>query len=575
MKKFVPVIIPLVIISLVIPSFAQYSDSTTVDYEQQVLEQLKREELTRRIKDYNVIFSTIYREINGKYVDDLDHMEFLKAGIDGMLSTLDPYTEYFEREETDDLNIITKGKYGGIGIQIGLRGPDRELTIIAPIEGTPGWKLGLRPGDRIVKIEDESTRGFTTFDAAQRMRGEEGTIVNISVLRPGVEDTLDFAIERAIIPVIDVSYAGFIDEGIGYIRLTRFSRNAGKQVKAKIDSLDQFGLDALIFDMRGNPGGLLPQAISVAENFLEPGSPVVSTKGRIPTANREFEAQEEPSLNPDIPLVVLVNEGSASASEIVAGAVQDLDRGVIIGRTTFGKGLVQSVMPFHRYETSLKLTTAKYFTPSGRLIQKIDYFDDNDALMLDTIYSEESKQSYFTRNGREVNAHGGIQPDFDIELPEVGYAVIELWRQGKFFDFVSFLKGADENLSDWTVTSEIEQSFFTYLDTTDFSFETEAEKQIAKIREDAEEFEYSDEFMEALSRLEAIAEETRQKMVEQERDEILKRIKVELASIIGGTEARVEASFEFDPQIAKAIEILKQSNIYAATLTEGAPEAEE
>ncbi|MDP8207500.1 MAG: S41 family peptidase [Candidatus Electryonea clarkiae] len=572
MNYFRTLLVIFLIAIFTFPVFAADADSARKN--EALLTRKERSDLIKEIREYIFLFGTIYREINENYVDQVDPEEFLKAGIFGMMNTLDPYTEYFEPEDTDDLQIITKGRYGGIGIQIGLRGPDRELTIIAPIEGTPGWKLGLKPGDRIVEIDGESTKGFNTRDAANRMRGVPGTTVNVVIMRIGVDESISYEIERADIPVIDVSFSGFVEDGIGYIRLTRFSRNAGKQVRAAIDSLEDIGLESLIFDMRGNPGGLLPEAVNVAENFVNEGDLIVSTKGRVPTANREFFSNRAPSLAPGIPLIVLVSEGSASASEIVAGAIQDLDRGLIIGRTTFGKGLVQSVIPFNKYQTSLKLTTAKYYTPSGRLIQKIDYFTDNDALILDTTLQEESELHYFTTNGREVNAHGGIQPDFDVEQPDVSDAIIELWRQGMFYNFVAWYKGEYPELESWEITDEVYNSFRGYLDEQEFKFETNIEKNLAKILKDAEEYKYTDEFISTLNTLDSLAQGVHNTMLTGDEYEIRKRLKAELSSLIGGNVARVEATIEFDLQVQKALEVLSNNNVYAGTLL-GTLEVEE
>ncbi len=559
-------LIAFLILLLALPVVYAEEEATGTETEAELQAQSERD-LLQDIREYIFLYGTIYRELNENYVDQIDPKEFMQAGIDGMLETLDPYTEYFEPEETDDIDLITQGKYGGIGIQIGLRGPDRELTIIAPIEGTPGWRLGLRPGDRIIKIEDESTAGFNTKDAADRMRGTPGDTVSITIKRPGIDEPIEYNIKREIIPVIDISYSGFIEPGVGYIRFTRFSRNGGNQLRAAIDSLMNLDMEALIFDLRGNPGGLLHEAVDVSENFLPKGSLVVSTKGRFPQSNREFYTRTKPSLPEGIPLVVLVNEGSASASEIVSGAVQDHDRGVIVGRTSFGKGLVQSILDFDRYGTKLKLTTAKYYTPSGRLIQKIDYFSDNKALIQTGDTDELESSKFFTGNGRPVNAHGGIQPDFDVEMPEVGYAVIELWRQGKFFEFVDKYVSEHPEQQSFEITDDMWVSFKDFLQETEFTFKTETERQLERIREDAEVFHYGDAFLKELEDLEEMSQQTRASMLDADEREIRIRLESELASRIFGSKERVEAALQYDPQIQKALEIIHNQQLYGDVLS--------
>jgi len=529
------------------------------------------ESITRNVN----LFGTLYREVSMNYVDQINPESFIRAGIDGMLSTLDPYTEFYDQEETDELKIMTQGKYGGIGIQIGLRGPERQLTIIAPIEGTPGWRLGLRPGDKIIQIDGESTYGFTTSDAAKRMRGTPGDTVRITIQRYGVDEPLEFAIKREIINVNLISYSDMIEPGIGFLRLTRFDRSAGTQVREAIEGLKAKGLHALILDLRGNPGGLLPEAVSVAENLLPKGSLVVSTRGRVESSTKEFFTNRDPAIPPEIPLIVLTNQGSASASEIVAGAVQDHDRGVIVGKQTFGKGLVQSVIDFNPPRrgskdsggSALKITTAKYYTPSGRLIQKADYFNENESIIGHTIEPEEVDSLYYTDGGRRVHAHGGIQPDFDIEVEELGKATLEIWRQGKFFDFIGEYYGTHTDLTSYEITDEIYHAFLDYLQETGFSFQTETQLALARIRQQAEEQHFSAEFFKELEDLEKIAETERVAMLAHDESQIRERLRLELASSVGGGAARVEASFSFDSQVQRALEILRESSTYYAALT--------
>ncbi|MCB2213022.1 S41 family peptidase [bacterium] len=525
-----------------------------------------RMDMIRAVRENVSLFGEIYRQVNMRYVDQVEPEEFMKAGIKGMLATLDPYTDYMEMENSDDLRILSEGEYGGVGLQIGTRGTNRVLTVISPIEGTPAWRLGIRAGDQILYIEEESTEGWSTSDAASKLRGKAGTKVKVKVNRYGVDDLLEYTITRERIEVKDVSYAGYISDGVGYVRLTRFSRSAGEEVKLAIEDLQaQQELKGLVLDLRSNPGGLLPEAISVAENFLQPGEEIVSTRGRLERTNNVYYAQTSPSLSDDIPLVVLINGGSASASEIVSGAVQDLDRGLIIGRTSFGKGLVQNVINF-KDGTALRVTTAKYYTPSGRLIQKADYFNDNDAIIpseLDII----ADTLFHTAGGREVVAHGGIVPDVVVEGDEVGELTLALWRQDLFFDFVSKFMDQNPDQHTWKDMGPVlHEQFLTYMDTTDFEFETELQGRIAELHESLTTVSDSTIFLESIGELESLAQAENASLFERERDELENRLVVELAAALDGSAGRTQASLNIDPDIVKAIEVLSDEDLYASLL---------
>jgi len=330
------------------------------------------------------LLGEILRGVNQRYVDDIPVDKFVKAGIDGMLETLDPYTVYFEPERVGDLEEITKGEFTGVGIEIGLRGKKKELTVISPMEDTPASRIGIRSGDVIVAVDGESTAGFTIADAAERIRGEPGTEVKLSIRRHGYDEPIDYTISREVIRINDVAFAGMIDDEIGYIKLVRFSGHAGAELRQAMVKLREHNPRGLILDLRSNPGGLLPSAVEVSDEFLRVGDVIVSTRGRSPRSTRSFNASKEP-LAGNIPIAVLVNGGSASASEIVAGALQDHDRAVIIGTPTFGKGLVQSVLNLSN-GAALKITSARYYTPSGRLIQR-DRENGGDEEFIDMMQS--------------------------------------------------------------------------------------------------------------------------------------------------------------------------------------------
>ncbi|RPH92278.1 MAG: S41 family peptidase, partial [Calditrichaeota bacterium] len=390
------------------------------------------------------IFGRVYKETANNYVQDIDPQKFMRAGINGMLDELDPYSVYLEQEAQDDIEIMTRGKYYGVGMRISKR--DGWPTVAEqPFPNSPSEKVGIREGDVIIEIDGNSTKSMSLSKTAAALRGKEkGSTVVIKIRRIGVDESMTFSLIRDEIIVSDIQFSGFVEPGIGLIKLNVFNRGAEKQLMNAIENLMDRGMDALILDLRSNPGGLLDVAVSVAGNFLPKGELVVYTQGRTPSNSKEYRTTENPLFS-SLPLVVLVDEYSASASEIVAGALQDLDRGVIIGESTFGKGLVQTVLPIDRSsagEVTLKLTTAKYYLPSGRLIQKPDVFktgrnsvfwsddtkdvededdeefelekeDGDDGHSQNPNKTEEQEKKYVTKNGRQVNGGGGIKPDIE------------------------------------------------------------------------------------------------------------------------------------------------------------------
>ena len=371
-------------------------------------------------------FIQVLTKVRDNYVEPVSSDKLMDAAIRGMLRTLDPYSQYLDKDEAERLETTTHGAFGGIGISIGMR--DRWVTVIAPIEGTPAWKAGILGGDRIIKIDDVSTESLSLDDAMKKMRGERGTHVKLTIFREGREKPMDFDIVRDIIQIKSVPYSGMLSNGVGYVRLSNFSERSRQEMDAAFDKLEKMHPHGVIIDLRYNPGGLLSQAVEVAEEFTPRGKKVVYTRGRDSSQNRDFYSTADHP-HADYPMIILVNQWTASASEIVSGALQDLDLGLVVGKTTFGKGLVQTVIPLTRSVKGpkLKLTTAKYYTPSGRCIQKDEQLkdgalaedddtDDSDKPVTSTD-SKKPKPEYKTEMGRVVYGGGGITPD--VELVEV------------------------------------------------------------------------------------------------------------------------------------------------------------
>jgi carboxyl-terminal processing protease len=378
-------------------------------------------------------FTQILDLVEQKYVDDVDSEEVIYGAIRGMLATLDPHSSFLDPKTYKEMREEQQGSFSGLGIVISLKGEDKELTVISPIEGTPAYRAGIRAGDIIATIEGKTTSGISIDDALEKLRGPKGSKITITVQREGYDQPVEYTLVRDDIPTVSVPYAYMLRPGVGYIRIKNFTQTTDSELDEKIRLLQGQGMEKLILDLRWNPGGLLEQAVRVSDRFLKANAMIVYTKGRLAReSDRQYHAIGN-TRKLDVPLVVLVNKGSASASEIVAGAVQDHDRGLVVGETTWGKGLVQTVYPLPG-SAGLALTTAKYYTPSGRLIQR-DYHSLEDYVMGENVAPEDQREVKFTDAGRKVQGGGGITPDVVVSLPEPSKFVDLLERRTAFFDF--------------------------------------------------------------------------------------------------------------------------------------------
>jgi carboxyl-terminal processing protease len=507
------------------------------------------------------LFGDVYREISLHYVDRVDPQKFVRAGLDGMLSTLDPYTVFIPEDETEDLDLITSGKYGGVGIEIGIRGQDKTLTVISAMDDSPAQSVGIRSGDRIIMIDSTSTEGFSTADAAKHLRGQSGTQVKLVIERTGSSEPIEFIVSRRIIELRDVPYFGFVRPTVGYIKLAHFSRSADAQLDSALRQLQSDGMKALILDLRGNPGGLLSSAVNVAQRFCAKGETVVSVRGRDHDGEQAYKLPSEPLAGKAL-MAVLVDGGTASAAEIVSGAIQDLDRGVLIGEPTFGKGLVQSVVSFETGE-ALKMTTAKYYTPSGRLIQKVDYFHDDDGVVRGL---REVPLKFSTRNGRPVEGGGGITPDLVVRAPQPGPLGIELWRQGTFFDFVNDYRARHATLTSQKIGEAGLQEFRAWLDSSHFHYEADGHAQLDTLRKLVAETGMADSTDLDFRRIEQVLASRREQAFTRENDFIRRSLEGELAANLFGARGRIEASFEEDAAVQKALDVLADQARYDQVL---------
>jgi carboxyl-terminal processing protease len=521
-----------------------------------------QDSLYEQIRQNISLFGDVYREITLRYVDTIDPQKFVRAGVEGMLSTLDPYTVFIPEDETEDLDLITLGRYGGVGIEIGVRGRDKVLTVISAMDESPAQRVGIRSGDRIIQIDTVSTSGFSTSDAARLLRGAPGTQVTLLIERTGSSEPIAFLITRREIEVKDVPYYGFVQPGVGYVKLAHFSRGAADELDIALHELNTGGMHSLILDLRGNPGGLLSSAVGVLQRFCKKGDDVLAVRGRNTENDQIFRVQADPLVS-EIPLVVLVDGGSASASEIVSGAIQDLDRGVLVGETTFGKGLVQSVVSFETGE-ALKLTTAKYYTPSGRLIQKVDYFHDEDGVVRGPV---EISEHFTTRNGRPVQGGGGIMPDVVIPTPQPGPLGTELWRQGAFFDFVNEYRARHPQITSEKIGEDGMTEFRAWLDSTHFQYDSDGRAPLDSLRRMAAENGMTDSLAADFQHLEQFLETLREIAFVKEREFIRRSIEGELAASLFGSRGRIEASFDSDEPIQCSVKILSDRGEYNKLLS--------
>lgn len=542
----------------------------------------------------------VLSEVNLKYVENVDPAELSDAAIQGMRGILDPHTAVFAPKDYEDLKVSTEGEFGGVGITISLR--DNVLTVISPLAGTPAFNLGIRAGDRILKIDGKDTHGFTLDEAVGMLRGKVGTDVTIGIARSGVSELMDFTITRAKIVVHAVPYSGMVTSDIGYIKLSSFSLKTREEVVNAIHKLQKQGMKKIILDLRYNPGGLLNQAVEIGELFLKKGDLIVSTRGR--TQQTESRARKDGIVPQDVPLVVLVNQGSASAAEIVSGAIQDWDRGLIIGKTSFGKGSVQTIFPLDNQGYALKLTTAFYYLPFGRCINKPENgikglkireeeaYADDDSETADVVDSLVAKKdtvavdTFVTNAGRKMFGGGGITPDVDIELDPIPWVVQVQERMAMYFKFAVKIRPTLEKQGskidgDWQVPDSLFTAFKDFcLKDTNFmkiksnSIATLEILEKGLIREqnfmgDSSKTLSDSTLKVQVKALRSALENDRNRQFDANREYIMSGIKRELLTAVQGDSASTAFTLLSDAQVKEAIKYLSDMGLYRKTI--GAP----
>jgi carboxyl-terminal processing protease len=507
------------------------------------------------------IFATLFREVNMYYVDDIPPGQIMRKGIDAMLESLDPYTNFIPEDDIEDARFMMTGQYGGIGALI--RTVEGQIVISEPYENAPAAKADLRAGDIILEVEGKSTIGKNTSDVVKVLKGQPNTPVKILIQREGESKPIEKLLMREEIKVNNVPYSGMIDDKIGYIKLTGFTDDAGREVKEALAKLKENpNLEGVILDLRGNPGGLLREAINIVNIFVEKGIDIVSTKGKVKEWEKTYKSLNSP-VDVRTPIVVLVNRSSASASEIVSGSLQDLDRAVIIGQRSFGKGLVQTSRPLS-YNTQLKITTSKYYIPSGRCIQAKDYSHRNEDGSVGSVPDSLIKE-FKTKNGRKVYDGGGINPD--ITLPAREYAPISrtIVSNNLFFDFATKYRLKNATISPakaFLIDDALFSEFTAFLSTKEYPYETESEGVLKELKMVAEKEKYFSSFEKEYNQLKEKMIHDKKEDIEKSRAQLSELLADEISSRYYYQKGRIESSFSYDSEIKKAADILKDKSLY-------------
>ena len=511
------------------------------------------------------IFVSILRELNAKYADEINPTDLVTKAINGMLENLDPYSVYYPESKIEEAKLLTTGQYGGIGAVIQQHG--KNVVISEPYENAPAQKVGLRAGDIILKINGQNVQGRNSDEVSTILRGQPGTSLNIEIERPTDGKKHTFSVKREEIKFPTVPYFGMLKDKVGYINLSQFTGNPSSEVKDAFLKLKDQGMKYLIFDLRNNGGGLLHEAVNIMNIFVDQNVKIAETKGKIKEQNNVFKTKS-PAIDKEIPVVVLVNEASASASEIVAGAFQDLDRGVILGKKTFGKGLVQNIVPLS-YNTSFKITVSKYYIPSGRCVQNVDYFN-RDTLGAAPHIPDSLATPYKTKNGRTVYDKGGIEPDIIMPDSVPSNILIALLLNNIIFDFCNDYAAKHDTIAlpnQFKLSDAEYKQFADFAKSKNFDYKTETEELLVDLKEIAQLEKY-------YNAIESVYNEMITKIEKEKSNDIFK-FKNELSEFIANEivaryyyqKGRIEHQLSTDPDVKKAMEILLNPTLYKSILS--------
>ncbi len=506
------------------------------------------------------IFTNIYHELNAHYVDDLDPNQLMRTGVDAMMNSLDPYTVFYSESQVESYRISTEGKYSGLGARS--TAVDGYVTITELYENGPAHKSGLEVGDQITGVNGKSSEGKSYDEVMQIIRGFPGTDVNLTVKKPGKSTERNINLTREEVGIPNVPYSGFVSDEVGYVVLTTFTRNAGKNIARALRKMQDQNLSmgGLIIDLRGNGGGLMSEAIDILGIFLPKGSTVVSTKGKVKERDRFYSTKRTP-INEELPIAVLTNGSSASASEIVSGAIQDYDRGIIMGQRTYGKGLVQN----HRevgYNSRIKVTTAKYYIPSGRCIQSREYADGEPKIIPD-----EERAVFYTKNKRPVLDGGGVAPDVEIPAPKDPPIVQALKREHLLFKYVTeYISKSPQPDTISDLKFEEYDGLLGFLQSKSFDYVTASEMKFEELQNTAEGEGYIDGINENLQLILDKIKEEKKDDINQYKSQIISLIEEDLAQRLFFQEGKAQQRLKNDPEIKEAIALLNDRDRYQSLL---------
>lgn len=509
------------------------------------------------------IFATLFKEVNALYVDDVNPNKLVRTGIDAMLASLDPYTNYIPEDEVEDYRTMNTGQYGGIGAITREIGNRTVVTMI--MEGYSAEKGGLKIGDEVLRIDDVELKSLTREESGQLMKGQIGTPVSLTVKRYGVAEPIRLQFKREKIKVNNVPYYGMVGD-VGYVQLSDFTPDAGKEVKNAVVALKEKGARGIILDLRGNPGGLLIEAVNIANIFLPKGKLIVSTKGKIPENNLSYETLNVPT-DTDIPVAILINRGSASASEIVAGTLQDYDRGVVLGEKSYGKGLVQVSRPLS-YNSQLKVTTAKYYTPTGRCIQVLDYAHRRDDGSVGSI-PDSIRRTFKTSTGRVVYDGGGIEPDVKTEVMEAYPLTQVLFEKGFIFDYATEYVTKNPTAVDpntFVLKDEDYQQFVNWMKDKNYSYTSYIEYELAQFVEEAKKEKYYTDVKTQIDHVQQTIAENKKNELAKYKSQIKMLLEEEIVSRFHLERGSIEAGFKYDNEVKKAAEVLRDPSQYKKIL---------
>ncbi len=510
------------------------------------------------------IFATLYREVNYYYVDDVNPNTLMRTGIEAMLENLDPYTNYIPEDAIEDFRTQTTGEYGGIGAIVGYL--NNKHVVLMPSKGYAAERSGMKVGDEVIAVNGIDITGMNHTEATRLLKGQIQSNVKLTVRRYGVAQPIEFDLTREKITIKNVPYHGMVANDVAYIKLAEFTTEAGKEVRDALRKLEEEGAKKVILDLRGNLGGLLIEAVNTTNVFVPKGELVVSTKGKIEELNQIYSTLNSP-VNTNMPLVVLTSSMSASASEIVAGSIQDYDRGVVVGQKSFGKGLVQATRPLS-YNSQLKVTTAKYYTPSGRCIQALDYSNRRPDGSVGKV-PDSLKSVFYTKNGREVFDGGGVDPDIVVELPENHPVVGALIRQGLILDYATQYYYTHESIAaanEFELTDAEIDAFIDWLKDKEYSYTTPVETAFEALMAKAEDDLHYEELKASLAQLKEKISHDNVEDVKRQRKVIGELLKEEIARHYYFEQGGIQASFTHDPDMQAAIDVLNDPTRYQAIL---------